>query len=133
MRARADPSPRSFGLLVGGVLAAIGAAALAFGERPLAPWAGGGALALGLSLVVTALWAPGRLERVQAGWMRLARAVAWVNTRVVLAVVYFGMILPMGWVRRLWSDPLALRTGSEASYWVRRERVSDPDAYRRQV
>jgi hypothetical protein len=122
---------RSFGLSVGGVLAAIGTLGLVRGWGLAVLWpgiAGAGALLVALGLV-----APAWLRPVHAGWMRMAHAVGWFNTRILLGLVYYGMVLPIGLVRRCVADPLALRPGSADSYWVRRDPVSDPGAYRRQV
>jgi hypothetical protein len=83
--------------------------------------------------VVLGLVAPQALAPIASRWMRFAHAVSWVNTRILLAVVYYGMVLPIGLVRRLLADPLNLRTRPAESYWVRREPVSDRDSYRRQV
>ncbi len=131
MSTPAQPPLRSFGLSVGAVLAVIGTWGILRGwGLPVVfqGLAGAGALLVTLGLV-----APAWLRPVHAGWMRMAHAIGWVNTRILLGLVYYGMVLPIGLVRRCVADPLALRPGSADSYWVRRDPVSDSGAYRRQV
>jgi hypothetical protein len=63
------------------------------------------------------------LRRLYAGWMRIARALAWVNTRALLTAVFYAIFTPVGVVRRLLGyDPMRRRFEREtASYRVRRE------------
>ena len=131
MPAPARPSLRSFGLSVGAVLAGIGAWGIYRGWGLPVVWqclAGAGTVLVTLGLV-----APPWLRPIHAGWMRMAHAIGWFNTRILLGLVYYGMVLPIDLVRRCVADPLALRPGSADSYWVRRDPVSDSGAYRRQV
>jgi hypothetical protein len=87
------------------------------GERlwPLWPWlVAAVAVAWGLLL-------PDSLAPVYRGWMRLGHVLGWVNTRIILGVLFFAMILPVGLVMRLLGhDPLARRRNPDAaSYRVR--------------
>lgn len=107
---------RSFGLLVGGILAAMGGWWLYRGRFPtVAPVlaAVGGILVL-LGLVVPrALAIPFRL------WMKLAEGMSFVMTRVILLLVFYVAIVPIGLLRRMvGSDPLRRRAGKSASYWT---------------
>jgi hypothetical protein len=126
-----EPSPRAFGLSVGPVLAILGGWGVYRGWSGSAVWTvltGAGSLFFLLGLVAPAVLAP-----VAKRWARFAQAVGWVNTRILLALVYYGLVLPFGLVRRAVADPLGLRPSSAQSYWKRREASSDLDAYRRQV
>ncbi len=78
---------------------------------------GGAAVALG----VLALVAPHRLGPVHKLWMKIADALAWFNTRVLLGVVYYLVMTPTGIVMRLMGrDPLDRRLKDRPSYWVAR-------------
>lgn len=100
-----DPIPepdrhglRRFGLVTGAILAGLfGLAFPLLAGRPLPvwPWAVAGVLA------AWALAAPGSLKPVYRGWMRVGMAVGWVNTRVLLTLVFFVVVTPMGLVMRL--------------------------------
>jgi hypothetical protein len=107
---------RDFGVVVGAVLALLGAWWLYRGKFPgVRPYfVGAGAL-----LVVLGLAFPRALHWPNRAWTALAEALAYVMTRVVLALVYFLVVTPIGVVKRLtgW-DPLSRRAPREGgSYW----------------
>ncbi len=123
---------RVFGIGVGSVLVAI-ASWRVFAGDPLLPWllvGAPGAVAVLLGLVAPAVLAP-----VRRAWMRVVAPLAWFNTRLLLGLVYYGILLPSGLIRRVVADPLTLRrdTAGRESYWVDREEPRDLDSYRRMV
>lgn len=94
---------RNFGLLVGGIFVAIGLwPAIVRGASPRL-WA----LVPGTALVVLGLVAPTTLTQIHRAWMTLAGALGWINSRIILSVVYIVIITPVGVIRRLRrKDPL---------------------------
>ena len=87
----------------------------------------------GLSLLLAAV-APMVLGPVERVWMKLALAMGWVMTRVILGVVFLVMFVPAGLIIRLLRrDPIRLRFDSQASsYWLPREpRNSTPERMER--
>ena len=79
-----------------------------------------GGLALALCLV--ALLSPSWTERFNRGWMAFAAALGYVNSRVLLSLVYYLVVTPVGVVMRLAGhDPLHRRRPQQESYWVPRE------------
>jgi hypothetical protein len=111
---------RSFGLIVGGGFAVIGVfPAVIRGHNPRI-WA----LALALVLATAALVLPSALRPVYRLWMQLAEVLAWVNTRIILFLVYYLVIVPTGWVLRITGkDLLRLRLEPRAdSYRVVRSK-----------
>ena len=124
-------SQRTFGVsatLVCGLLAWHGAR---HGHPQLA-WSAGG---LGLLVGSLGLLAPQTLRAPSAVWWRVLHALGWVNTRVLLSVLFFAVVTPMGCLRRLvgW-DPLGLRQfrAGRSSNWVPYpERQRDPKHYER--
>ena len=107
---------RKFGLLVGDLFCAIGLwPAVVHGDGPRR-WA----LTIGGLLLIAALIAPRGLAPVHRAWMTAADALGWINTRVLLGVVFYGLITPMGLVRRLFGeDPMRRRHDPRAeSYRV---------------
>jgi len=112
MAAQADRTElRNSGLIVGGIFGAIGLwpAVIRGGNARL--WMVG----LAAVLILLALMAPRVLAPAHRAWMALGRALGWVNTRVVLGLIFFGMITPIGLVFRL--------TGRDAM-----QRAFDPNA-----
>ena len=68
------------------------------------------------------------------GWMRLVYPIGWVISHVALAIVYFGIMTPIGLVMRLLGrDSLERRFDDEVdSYWTERRTVEDVGRYLRQ-
>ena len=88
---------RNFGLMVGGIFAAMGLWPVLFrGDDPRL-WA----LVLAGLLVIPALVLPRSLGPVYRGWMAIGYALGWINTRAILGVIFYGLFTPIGMVRRL--------------------------------
>ena len=84
----------------------------------LAEGLGGLALALCLLVLISPSWT----ERFNRGWMAFAAALGYVNSRVLLSLMYYLVVTPIGVVLRLTGhDPLHRREGQRESYWVPRE------------
>jgi hypothetical protein len=106
---------RSFGLVVGGILAAFGLWWLYRGKFPsVAPFVAG----VGVLLAVLGAAAPGTLTVPNRLWMRFGEALSFVMTRVVLAIVFYLVVTPIGWIRKATGgDPLRRRGASGETYW----------------
>lgn len=107
---------RKFGLTVGLAFLAL-AALLWWRGKPHGALTAG---VLGGLLLIAGLVIPGRLGPVRDGWMRLAEAISRVTTPVFMAIVYFGVITPMGLLLRLGGHRALGRTQSGAGFWVTR-------------
>jgi hypothetical protein len=102
----ADHEERSFGLWVGGTLCFI-AGLLVWRSRVARAEAIG---ALGGALIVFALVAPAALRRPRVWWFRLARALGYVNARIILTLVFALVFVPLSLLWRLTGkDPLSRR------------------------
>ena len=106
---------RSFGLLVGGVFSVIGLWPILFRGDPPRWWA----LALGGTLIVLGLALPVVLKPVYRIWMKVGHVLGWVNTRIILGIIFYGLFTPMGLIRRA--------LGKDA---MRRALVQDAETYR---
>ena len=107
---------RQFGRGVGGILVVIGVLLTWRGSNPLVTrtllTVGGVLVGLGLVYARALVW-PNRV------WMRFAEALSYVSTRIILGVVFFVVLTPIGIVRRATgSDALGRRRESVGSYWV---------------
>jgi hypothetical protein len=128
IKKRSYRAERNFGLVVGGVFVALALWWLWRGKVQLvAPYL----LAVGAALVALGLIAPRALVWPNRLWMGLASVLSFVMTRVILAVVFFGLVTPIGWMRKLvGGDPLSRRAARSESYWKPYEsRQSDPRHY----
>ena len=133
LRSRPTASERRwFGVLLLGV-AGVACAVLVFvagAERAAAAVAAIGALACALYYAVPALQRP-----LYRGWMRLVFPLGWLVSHALLALVYFGVILPVALVMRaLGRDALRLRRPPAGeSLWVAHDPGGEPDRYFRQT
>jgi hypothetical protein len=98
---------REFGLVTGAIAAVLFGLLLPwlFDHRfPLWPWIVAGVLwAWGLAL-------PTSLRPVYRGWLAIGHVLGWLNTRIILAVMFYALFLPVGIVMRLLGkDPMARR------------------------
>jgi hypothetical protein len=105
-------------ILAGAGIVAAGLALLRHHPGRAAVFAAAGLLPGLLAIVARGTWlAVFRL------WMRLAEALGWVMTRVILSVFYLVLLTPVGWFRRLRGRPTldtAWRDG-RTTYWVERD------------
>jgi len=97
---------QTFGLMVGGIFLILGLwPALWRGEEPRL-WA----LIPGIVLVVLGLSLPRSLKRAHKVWMVVGHVLGWINTRIILGIVFYGLITPMGLVMRLFGWDSMRRT-----------------------
>lgn len=111
------PSNRSFGFVFAAVFFVIGAFPLLAGKSALV-WA----LATGAAFALVALAIPVVLAPLNRLWLKLGLLLHKVVSPIVLAILFFVVITPMGLAMRLFGkDPLRLRLdkGSK-SYWIER-------------
>ncbi len=94
---------RQFGLLVGGVFAVIGLWPLVFRSESPRFWA----MSVGGLLIVLGAIAPQSLKQVHGGWMKVGHVLGSINTRIILGIIYYLLITPMGLIMRLMGkDPM---------------------------
>ena len=79
-------------------------------------------------IVAFALVWPRALAPVLRGWMKVGHALGWVNSRIILSVLFFGVVLPLGLLMRLFGkDPVARRRDASAtSYRIAAAPQADP-------
>ena len=69
------------------------------------------------------------------GWMAFANALGWVNTRILLVLVFFVVITPVAVVMRLFGKDLLsqrLEPGTETYWKPKAQSPLDPQSYLRQ-
>jgi hypothetical protein len=101
---KSDVQLRNFGLIVGATFAGLfGLIGPWIRHKPvqLWPWVLGAVLS-GLALI-----APKTLHYPQFIWDRVGKVLGWVNSRIVLNLIFFLVFLPAGLVARAFKwDPL---------------------------
>jgi len=130
-----DPSPRQvrqfafFALPVFCLLLAA-IAVYRFDSWPLG-WA---LAAVGVASVVLGMVRPRWMRLAFIGWMWAAFPIGWLVSHALLAVIFYLVMTPIGWMLRIVGhDPLARSFDPRAeTYWVPRSQQSDPSRYFRQ-
>ena len=107
---------RKFGLLVGGAFMLLGVVAF-LRHKPIA--LSGALAALGGALTTFGAVAPASLAAFYRGWMRLALMLSTLTTPLFMAVMYFGVLWPTGFVMRLFRKHSTDGSGT-ATFWVSR-------------
>jgi len=115
---------RKFGITTGVIIVVLFAAFFPWvfdaETMPIWPWIVAGILWL------PALFMPNSLRPVYTVWMRIGHAIGWVNTRIILGLVFYIVVLPMGLIMRMFGkDPMARKYDKAASSY-RVKTVSEP-------
>lgn len=115
--------------VVAAVLAAI-SAFLLYRGRTTNAWLFGG---VALALVGIGLFVPPLAKLFHRVWMWIAVKLGWINSRILLTLVYFLMFVPYKIVSRIFGrDPLFLRQPIGDSYWHKREKThQEPEQFER--
>jgi len=116
-------SDRAVGFVLGTASALIGLAPLLRGHA-VRPWA----LAVAALLLLTALVRPRWLRPVNRAWMGFGAVANAIVTWVLMAVMFYLVITPLGWaLRRLGRDLLRLRLDPGLrSCWLERRPPGPP-------
>jgi hypothetical protein len=106
---------REFGFIVGGVLVLLSAWWLYRGKfHGLAPYT----MSIGGLLIFLGLVFPRALVWPNRAWMALAEVLSYVTTRIILGLVFFLIVTPIGVIKRAFGwDPLHRRAAPGESYW----------------
>ena len=116
---------RQFGLLVGAVFTVIGLWPLVFRGESLRLWAVGiGGLLIAFGGILPQLLAP-----IHKGWMWVGHILGWVNTRILLGIVFYALLTPMGLVFRLMGKDTMREAFAESSTTYRVVRTPRPHSH----
>lgn len=95
---------RQFGMLLGTIIPLLFGLLLPWlwgHVFPLLPWIIGGVL------WVLAIAVPSLLQPIYRIWMKIALVLAFVNSRIILGLIFFAIVTPMGFIMRLMRrDPM---------------------------
>tara|TARA_B100001027_G_scaffold165472_1_gene117544 strand:+ start:2042 stop:2434 length:393 start_codon:yes stop_codon:yes gene_type:complete len=105
---------REFGLLVGfGFPLIIGWIIPVIGGHLFKAWT----LGVGLPLLVLGIFAPNTLIYPYKFWMNLGLILGWINSRIILGIIFIFILEPISLVMRLIGyDPLRLKKISKKTY-----------------
>jgi len=78
-------------------------------------------LGLGLFVKPVAAW-------ISRGWLALARALGYVNSKILLTLIFYLFLTPLAWFYRLChGDFLQLKPKNPDSYWTPRDHAYTKD------
>jgi hypothetical protein len=94
---------RQFGLMIGGIFLLIGVWPFVWRQEAVRIWA----VVPGSLLAMAGLVMPGILKHIYQGWMWVGHVMGWVNTRIILGVLFYGIVTPMGLIMKMTGrDPM---------------------------
>ncbi|HEY3056856.1 MAG TPA: SxtJ family membrane protein [Thermoanaerobaculia bacterium] len=76
----------------------------------------------------SAVIAPDSLASVYRWWMRIAEALGWINTRILLIVIFYLVVTPVGLIMRMVRRS-PLDVAEKDSYWTASPRNSYGDRH----
>ena len=115
MKRRSFRAEREFGLVVGGIFVFLGGWWLYRGKFITTTAV---ILPLGTLLIFLGLLWPRVLVLPNKAWGLLAEGLSFVSTRLILGLVFFLIVTPIGVVKRWMGwDPLSRRGTRKDSYW----------------
>jgi len=77
---------------------------------------------IALALIIIGLLIPPAARAFHLAWMKLASVLGYINSRVLLFILFYFLITPYGWIARVFGrDTLNRRAGPKESYWIPRE------------
>ena len=113
---------RKFGFIMAGMIALFFGALFPWLKHftpPLWVWGLAGAFALAGLLI------PRGLGPIYVVWMKLGSVLGWINSRIILGIVFYAIILPIGMIIRLGGkDPMARKPDQGATSYRKVSRRS---------
>lgn len=90
--------------------------------------------ALALTIGPLGLLRPSAVRPIYAAWMVLAFPIGWTISQLILALMFYGLFMPIGlFFRLIGRDPLHRAVQPELeSYWSPKAAPSDPRRYFKQ-
>jgi hypothetical protein len=78
--------------------------------------------------------APALGRKLYVGWMLAAVPIGWTLTHLILGVIYYLVLTPIGLLMRLvGKDPMRRRLERDASsYWIERDEAAGSERYFKQ-
>ncbi|MGA7658030.1 MAG: hypothetical protein WCA96_14815 [Methylocella sp.] len=124
-------SDRKFGLAFGVLFAILGLWPL-FHRAGSPKW---GLIFLSLAALAAALLRPQWLGPLNRAWFKLGLALNRIVNPLVMGILFFGAVVPLGWfLRRKGEDLLRIQMKPEATtYWITRDLPGPaPDSLKKQ-
>ena len=114
MKSPSNKKLREFGIIIGfGFPIIIGWILPLLSGHNFRPWS----LYLGLPLLILGITKPSLLSYPYKGWMAIGLALGWVNSRLILGLIYLLILQPISLIMKIFGyDPLNKKKSNEISY-----------------
>jgi len=76
---------------------------------------------LAVLFLVSGALVPSHLGPVQRGWMAMAHAISKVTTPIIMGLIYFVVLTPAGFLRRLFGGNPLESARTPQTVWARRD------------
>jgi hypothetical protein len=90
--------------------------------------------AAGILFIALGGWVPGWLKPFHKAWMTLSLVLGYFTSRLILCILYYCVLTPIGLIIRLSGKDLLDRQWDReaSSYWIKKERQSlDKEQYKK--
>lgn len=81
-------------------------------------------IAIGFALLLSGLLQPEKLKNIYKVWMGFAFALGWIVSRIILMVLFYFVLMPIGFVAKVVGKDfldIKFQDGKE-SYWIPKEK-----------
>jgi len=79
---------------------------------------------IALAIGAISIFVPPAARAIEWAWLKIALALGWVNSRILLSIIYFLFLMPIAWISRMFTnDPLALKKDKRATLFVERNHL----------
>ncbi len=116
---------RKFGLTTGAIVAVLFGLFLPWlfnHAWPTWPWV------VGVVLWVWAMVLPATLAPVHHGWMKVGHALGWINTRIILGVMFYTVFFLVGLVMKvIGNDPMSRKIDKSVTSYRVASRLHNKD------
>ena len=113
-----DKQARKTALIVAAVLALISLWNIYRGRFTVVAVFGG----IAVLLTLIGLFVPVAARGFHRVWMGIAGVLGYVNSRILLTILYYGLLTPYGLISRvIGRDPMDRRGPKRDTYWVKRK------------
>ncbi len=72
---------------------------------------------------ITGLVLPILLRPIYIIWMQLAFYLSWINTRIILVILFYLIFTPVGLFMKLFKINLLEKENKDKTYWIKKERI----------
>ena len=91
-------------------------------------------VSVSMGFLIFSLLLPVVLKPFYIIWMKFALILSWINTRLILAIIFYLVFTPVGLLIRLFTSLLDMKIEkNRESYWIRKEEIKfKPSVYEHQ-